>query len=149
MKRLMLLCLILLGGQVLAAGKQAIYQCSGPDGGLIFQQTVCADSQVTGNSPAHRLWRELRQMVPKGKRVLTNLGADIPSIRACKKNMEQFHRELEAMKTSLAKLPPEHRFLVKAYGYLNDCGVCRTSAVSACNLADDYLDKAMVKLTEH
>lgn len=148
MKSIVLLLMLLLV-PVSFAKEQTIYRCKQANGAYVFQHTACADNQITGNSLEHRVWRDMRSKVIKGKTILSKLSADIPSIRACKSSMAEYRSELETLKNQMVRLSPEHRLLIKAYGYLNDCAVCRTSAVSACQLADGYLDKAMVKLTEH
>ncbi len=141
---------LILCGMILPvqADSSAIYKCKGSNGKMVFQQTPCDEKSITGNSPAHQVWREMRVMVSKGSDNLTSLGASVESIKQCKRNMEVFKSELESIRPKVAKVSRQHPNLAKAFTYLEQCAVCKTSAESFCHSADKSLDEAMVNLAE-
>lgn len=147
---LLLLLLLVLPMASYASNKgQTIYRCKDANGRLVFQQVACDESQIIGNTPAHRLWRQMRVMSAQGRKVLASLGADVESIQACQNDMVRYQRNLQPLRPQVAQIARQHPDLVRAYSSLESCGVCRTSAVSNCTLADQYLEKAVARLTEY
>lgn len=132
-----------------AQAGSTVYKCKDKSGKVVFQQVSCDESNVTGDSSAHVLWRKMRGLSLEGKNVLASLGADIESIKQCNRDISVFNSKVEALTPEVSRLDRQHTYLVKAHSYLKDCGVCRTSAEANCRTADKYLDKAVSKLTEY
>lgn len=148
----MKLYILLLAGMFSLATQvnaDSVYKCKDKNGRVVFQQVACDESQVTGDSTAHRLWRTMRSLSSEGKNVLAALGADVDSIKQCNKSINEFNRRVEQLNPQVAEVGRQHGDLVKAQRYLKDCGVCRTSAEANCRTADKYLDQAVSKLTEY
>jgi hypothetical protein len=131
------------------AGSETVYKCRGENGRIVFQQVACDESNVTGDSVAHNLWRKMRALSSEGKNILSSLGADVESIKQCKRDILVFNEKVDALSSSVDQVARNYKNLVKAHGYLKDCGVCRTSAEANCRTADKYLDQAVSKLTEY
>lgn len=146
---LLLLLSLLPVAQVQAKQESTIYRCRDASGKLVFQQVACDESQVSGNTLAHQLWRKMRVISSRGRQILEALGADVESIQACQKSMVSYQRDLQQLRVQVSQQSRKHPDLVRAFTSLEVCGVCRTSAVSNCTLADQYLDKAMARLTEY
>lgn len=146
---LLLLLSLLPVAQVQAKQESTIYRCRDASGKLVFQQVACDESQVSGNTLAHQLWRKMRVISSRGRQILEALGADVESIQACQKSMVSYQRDLQQLRVQVSQQSRKHPDLVRAFTSLEACGVCRTSAVSNCTLADQYLDKAMARLTEY
>lgn len=127
----------------------AVYKCKDARGKIVFQQVACDESQVTGDSSAHNLWRKMRALSSEGKNVLAILGADLESIKQCNRAIATFNTKVEELNPLVAQVGRQYQDLAKAHTYLKDCGVCRTSAEANCRTADKYLDKAVSKLTEY
>jgi len=124
-----------------------IYRCKLGDGKYQFQQDPCSDDQVRGETPGHKAWRDMRKLVVEGEKILQLLGPDIESIKHCKSSMRKYQSKLNDVNSLLRKEKAnEQPYLFKAYTYLQECAECRSSAVSSCQLANKYLDKAQADL---
>lgn len=145
----LLIVFILLPLAVIANAENTIYRCKNPQGKLVFQQVPCAEDQITGNGTPQVVWRKMRSLVSEGEKILNALGADVASIKRCQANMVDYQAKLDALKPKVLQVAREHPNLKKAHSALESCARCRTSAVSNCSLAKEYLDRAMVKLTEY
>ena len=125
-----------------------VYRCKTPEGGVIFQQKACSDKQISGDSQQHKMWRTLRGMTADGIRILSDLGADVESIKACKVKVDAYKLRLDALEPQMAKLTYTHPNLLKSYRYLYECAVCKTSAESFCHSSNASLDQAMKNLID-
>lgn len=123
-----------------------VYRCKNKEGGIVFQQSPCGDDQIVGNGLQHKTWRALRKMTAEMRSEVSSLGADIESIKSCKKNMDVFKKELYAMEKTVTSLVVSYPYLAKSYAYLHECAVCRTSAEAFCRSSDSSLDLAMKDL---
>lgn len=132
-----------------AAQAQTIYRCKNSEGKTVFQQVPCSESEISGTDTAHVLWRQMRNLVSEGEGILNALGADVESIRRCQTSMRDYQAKLDALRSDVARVARKHPNLKKAHSALQGCASCRTSAVANCTLANDYLDRAMAKLTEY
>ncbi|MCK5881006.1 MAG: hypothetical protein KAG18_03960, partial [Sinobacterium sp.] len=82
-----------------------------------------------------------------GEKILQRLGPDVESIKQCKTDMREFQLKLNRVNKMLKTVKEsEQPLLFKSYSYLQDCAECRTSAASSCQVANRYLDEAMVNL---
>lgn len=144
---LVFMCVLPLLAQ--AAAQTVVYKCRDDRGKVVFQQVACDESQVTGDSAAHDVWRKMRALSSEGKNALAALGADVESIKQCNRAIAVFNGKVEALSPAVARVARQHKDLAKAHTYLKDCGVCRTSAEANCRTADKYLDQAVSKLTEY
>jgi hypothetical protein len=126
-----------------------VYKCKDATGRIVFQQVACNESQITGNSSAHDLWRKMRALSSEGKNILAVLGADLESIKQCNRSIETFNSKVEELTPAVRQVGRQYPELVKAHTYLKDCGVCRTSSEANCRTADKYLNQAVSKLTEY
>lgn len=148
----MRICLLLLipflAMQVLA--KDTIYRCKNNQGqGFVYQQKPCSDDQVVGRDLPHKVWRQARQLVADKTEILQQLGADVESIKRCNKRMQHLNATTQKLAKKVDAVSLEHGKIAKAYGYLKECGECRTSAISACQQADIFLNEATVDLMEY
>ncbi|NRB41596.1 MAG: DUF4124 domain-containing protein [Pseudomonadales bacterium] len=125
-----------------------VYRCKSESGGVVFQQKACNDDQVSGNSSQHIAWRKLRVMTSEGLSILSSLGADVPSIKACKVKMKDYRHRLDDLKPLMTKIVYSHPHLAKSYGYLYECSVCKTSAEAFCRSSNASLREAMKTLVE-
>ncbi|HEY9032319.1 MAG TPA: DUF4124 domain-containing protein [Pseudomonadales bacterium] len=132
-----------------SASANTIYRCKDASGRMIFQQVPCAEDQITGNALPQQLWRQMRGLAAEGEKILNNLGADVESIKQCQASMQSFQQKLDALRPQVGQVARGHPDLLKAHSALGNCATCRTSAIANCSLAKDYLDRAMVKLTEY
>ena len=134
---------------LMSAGAQSdVYRCKSSDGGVVFQQKACDDDQISGNSLQHKAWRQLRGMTASGVDIISRLGADVASIKACKVEFKGYRHKLDEMKPMMVKLIYEHPHLAKSYGYLYECSVCKTSAETFCHSSNRSLDEAMKTLVQ-
>lgn len=147
--RLYLLFLIPLMAMPVMA-KDIIYRCKNAQGaGFVYQQNPCADDQVVGTDLAHKLWRQTRQLVADKTETLQQLGADVESIKQCQQRMQTLNAKTQKLAKNIDAIALEHGKIAKAYGYLKECGECRTSAISACQQAEIFLNEATVDLMEY
>jgi hypothetical protein len=144
-----LLLLSALLGAALTLSAQTIYRCQLADGSYVYQQNTCSDDQVRGDTISHKVWREMRALSSEGINILTGLGASVESIKTCERRMKGFAAKVKRVGKDLEQVPPNQKLLFKSYGYLEDCAVCRTSAISSCQIANSFLDKAMADLMEY
>ncbi len=126
-----------------------VYRCKSSDGGVVFQQNPCSDDQVTGNGIQHETWRTLRSMSAEGISILSRLGADVDSIKACKASVKDYRQRLDAMKNNIKALKITYPDIAKAHDYLYECAVCKTSAEAYCRSSNTSLDAAMVELMKY
>lgn len=143
------LTFVLLLGLMQPAWASKIYRCKDNSGRVVFQQTACDEGRIAGNSQAHQVWRQLRVISAKGRDNLSTLQGEVESIAACERNMKRFQGELDNLRGQVVQLSRKHLYIGRAFGSLEECGVCRSSAISNCTLADQYLDKALAKLNEY
>ncbi len=125
-----------------------IYKCKDDKGKLIFQQTACNEKNVMGDSDAHNLWKEMRVLASEGKGILNWLGADLESIKQCNRDIKVYEKKVLKLKNRVSRVELDHKQLAKAYAYLKECAVCKTSAASNCIAAEASLEKAVSNLTE-
>lgn len=130
------------------ASSSTIYKCKGADGKLMFQQTACAEKNVIGGTDAHKLWKEMGLLATEGKGILNSLAPNIESIKQCNRDIKLYEKKILKLKKRVSKVALEHKDLAKAYTYLTECAVCKTSAESNCNAAKKSLEKAVINLTE-
>ncbi|TNF34663.1 MAG: DUF4124 domain-containing protein [Gammaproteobacteria bacterium] len=120
-----------------------IYKCVGANGKTSFSQEPCPDSSITGNTPAHQLWRTLRGMAKEGKVFGANLEGSIESIQQCQAATEAYRARLDALKKEARAVALKHPHIYKAHEQLYDCAQCRFSAIAFCEKADTQLNEAM------
>lgn len=132
-----------------AYAEENVYRCRAESGGIIFQQQPCSDAQVVGNGLQHEAWRKLRSLTAEGFDIMSRLGADVESIKACKAEFSAYRLKLDAMRAQMTSLVVTYPHLAKAYGYLYECAVCKTSAEAFCRSANQSLDEAMKSLIEY
>ncbi len=126
-----------------------IYRCQLADGRYQYQQSPCSDDQVKGDSVAHAVWRDMRKLTTEGEKILQRLGPDVESIKQCNADMRKFQSKLNDVNKKLRQVKQsEQPLLFKSYSYLQDCAECRTSAASACQAADKFLDQASSTLMQ-
>ena len=130
-----------------AYAENTIYRCKLLDGRYQYQQSPCSDSQVSGDTKAHKAWHKMRALNVEGEEILQRLGPDVESIKQCNADMREFQGKLNSVNSLLRSVKEnEHPLLFKSYTYLQECAECRTSAVSSCQVANRYLDEAMADL---
>ena len=89
----------------------------------------------------------MRDLSDEGERILERLGPTVESIKRCKNDMRQFQDQLFDLNTLLKQVDARaHPQLFKSYGYIQECAECRSSALAACQTADQFLDQAMINL---
>lgn len=123
-----------------------IYKCVDAQGRTAFSQNPCPDASIKGTDRPHQLWRSMRAMVIEGRKLSTNLQADIESIRQCQNERDAYHGKLDAIKTEVHGMALHHEHLYRAHEYLYQCGECRYAALSYCDKANEQLDEAMANL---
>lgn len=128
---------------------QTIYRCKDSSGKIVFQQTACDEKHIAGNTEALQIWRQLRVLSARGRENLSTLQPEVESIARCQSKMEIFQADVAKMRPQVAAQSRKHPNLGLALSSLAACGECRSSAVSNCTLADQYLEKALVKLNEY
>jgi len=133
----------------LYADNQTIYRCKDKAGRFVFQQYACSEDGISDRSPAYPVWRDLRIQSAQAKKTLAALGADVESIKQCQRAMKQYQQQLSTHRSKLQSLARDYEELVKAFGLLQECGECRSSAISNCQLADQQLEAVMGKLMEY
>lgn len=148
MRLSLLLLIVAIAMPVMA--KDIIYRCKNERSqGVVYQQRPCADDQIIGTDLPHRLWRQMRQLVADKTETLQQLGADVDSIKQCQARMQKLNAKTQRLAKSADVVAVKHAKIAKAYGYLKECGECRTSAISACQQADIFLNEATVDLMEY
>ena len=121
-----------------------IYKCRDANGRASFSQTPCPASVVTGDTEAHKLWREMRVMVNQGQSIYKKLGPDVSAIIECKNSAKAYALKLDEYDQRLQTVSEhKHPALFEAQRYLRECGQCRASAMQYCKRADTELDKEM------
>ncbi len=124
-----------------------IYQCLDSNGRPSFSHTPCPVAAVTGDSPAHVLWRDMQVLVNTGKDNARKQGADVQSIIDCKHREVDFAKTLDVIDQRLNELSSEeHKYLFAAQRALRECGTCRSSAITYCDRAEKSLEKETVVL---
>ena len=119
-----------------------IYQCLDDNGRPSFSQTPCPVETVTGDSAAHKLWKDMRVLVNTGKNNAQKQGADVKSMIECKNREVEFAQALDVVDERLAELSSqEHKYLFSAQRSLRECGSCSSSAITYCQRADKALEK--------
>lgn len=142
---ILLLCMV-----TTAMAETNVYQCRDVKGKNVFQQIPCSESKlVIKDVAAYNLWKQMKELSGEGKNTLSNLTGEIASIKECNRLMEHFNNNVIALNNDVKRMNKNYVELTKAYSYLKDCGICRTSAEANCRTADRYLEKAVVKLTKY
>ena len=129
------------------ADAATIYRCKLADGRYQYQQEPCADKEVKGETAGHRAWHDMRALSVEGEKILQRLGPSVESIKQCRVDMRKFQDKINRVNNLLKQVnAQQHPMLFKSYGYLQECAECRTSAASACQLANGFLDQAQIDL---
>ena len=142
-------CLILSVLSLPVLAGSSVYKCKDTNGRIVFQQTPCSEANIVGDSDVHKMWHEMRALSAEAKFAIATLGADVESIKQCKRAIAVYNEKVDALLPEVNKYAKDYEELLKAHGYLKDCGMCRTSAEAYCRRADHYLDLVASKLTEN
>lgn len=97
---------------------------------------------MTGNSEAHKIWRDLRSMASRGRNISKQLGADLESIKQCTRSSQAYLDDVTAFEPRMSAIDAnKHQHLFSAQQLLLECGRCRVSAQQYCSEAEQHLDK--------
>ena len=124
-----------------------IYRCKQANG-YVYRQIPCADHEVVADTAPKRVWKALRKLSVEGKLIIRELTAEVASIKQCEASMLAHSEKLNQIKPQVSRISIEYNELAKAYNYLQECAVCKSSAESYCRSADVSLDKVMPKLVQ-
>jgi hypothetical protein len=121
-----------------------IYQCRDAKGKAVFSQVPCPKEKISGNTEAHKLWREMQVLVNEGSAIYQLLGADVDSILNCRKNAQLFSEKLDPLDARLSSLSMEQgKYLRMAQRSLRECGQCVSSSQYHCENAAKELNLQM------
>ena len=132
-----------------ASHAQTVYRCQTPDGHTVFQQVPCGERDVAGDTDAQKLWREMRVLAGEGNQIISELGPTAAAIAQCENAMQTWQSKVQTLRFRVSEVAGQHPDLARAFGALQDCAYCRSSAASNCMLANRYLDRALSKLSEY
>ncbi|MEJ2415684.1 MAG: DUF4124 domain-containing protein [Exilibacterium sp.] len=126
----------------------AVYKCVDDQGNTSFSSIPCPTKKITGDSEAHKLWKELKAFSTRGRLIVRTIGADVESIKACRIRSNEFKEDLAVLGEKVEKLEQEHADIRRAYRALQDCGVCQARGMGQCSKADRLLNSAKNALVE-
>lgn len=126
-----------------------IYRCKDNKGQWIFQQYACSEHQIADGSQTYQLWRTLRVQSSQAKKILSSLSGEVDSIKQCESEMLKFQQGLQQLQPKVTAYSRSYVEFGQAWQYLQECGQCRSSAVSNCVIAEQYLKRLVSKLTEY
>lgn len=134
-------------GFVNQASAGQIYKCTDDTGRKVFQQAPCKVKEITGKTPAHKLWFEMRELVEKAKKINSSIGPGLSAIKQCNNDVKSLSLDIAALEERLTAVQYKHKNLRKAHTQLQSCARCSIAAGSDCKSASKYLEHAMAKLT--
>lgn len=124
-----------------SASQAAVFKCVTAEGVAKFSNKPCPAKVLTGDSEAHRLYRDLQAALVTGSGIISSAKGGTEQILSCQKKQKTYLDYLSSLEPRVASQEAIFKGFDPVLALLKQCGACQSRARRYCTGAAKTLNK--------